>query len=211
VRVAFLLWIVTFLAVLAAQLFILRPDATPERADAIVCLGAGMAGEDSPLAGPASSRRARACAALFREGAAPVIVFTGYGTEAGSAAEAMADVARSEGAPEEAMRIDPDALSTIQNAAFGIALLPRVPDRVILVSDGFHLPRAWVIFRLMGVEDVALHRADRGTLNVGAWPELLGWSIREAFAIWFNLARLTAYGLGGLAGIDHDTRIGWFD
>jgi GMP synthase (glutamine-hydrolysing) len=39
----------------------------------------------------------------------------------------------------------------------------------------------------------------------------LGWSLREAAAIWFNAGRLAVYGVAGVMGIDRDTRIGWFN
>jgi uncharacterized SAM-binding protein YcdF (DUF218 family) len=206
-----LLWVSTFLAVLLWQVLWPKGGVPEDRADAIFCLGAGTAETDALLPDTSSARRARACAALQQAGAAPVVVFTGRGNEIRSAAEAMADLARAEGLPAAAALIEPDARSTIQNAAFGLALLDRTPRRVILVSDPFHLPRAWVIFRLLGVREVALHAAERQDAGPTDGRTLLEWSIREAAAIWFNAGRLAVYGLGGLAGVDHDTRIGWFD
>lgn len=207
IRAVLLLWAATFAAVVLWQLLWPREASTPRPAQAIFCLGAGMSEADPARAGPASARRARTCAALHAAGAAPVVIFTGAGNDMRSAAEAMADVARQAGLPPEATLVETEARSTIQNADFGLALLPEAPGRVILVSDAFHLPRAWVIFRLMGVEEAGL----QATPGDGDWQELLGWSLREAAAIWFNLGRLAAYGAGGVIGIDHETRIGWFD
>jgi uncharacterized SAM-binding protein YcdF (DUF218 family) len=201
-----LLWLATFGFVLAVQFLWPRTLATPAPAEAIFCLGAGIAGG---AADASSAGRAETCAALQAAGAAPVVVFTGYGVPTLSAAEAMADIARAEGVPENAILIEPAAQSTLQNAAFGLALLDAPPERVVVVSDAFHLPRAWVIFRVLGVPDVAL-RATRPD----ATPDLttmLRWCLRESVAIWFNVARLGAYGAAGVLGIDRDTRIGWFD
>jgi uncharacterized SAM-binding protein YcdF (DUF218 family) len=209
VRAGLALWAVTASVVLVVQLAWPRDLAVPAPADAIFCLGAGMADEDSPLPDASSAGRARTCAALHGAGAAPVVVFTGYGTEVGSAAQAMADLAATLGVPEAAMRLDPAAQSTLQNAHFGLALLDTSPERVIVVSDAFHLPRSWVIFRVLGVPDVAL----RPTLGAATppLPTMLRWSAREGVALWFNVARLGVYGIAGALGVDRETRIGWFN
>lgn len=207
IRAGLLVWLATFALVLAVQLFWPRTLATPEPADAILCLGAGIAGNTQ--ADASSAGRARTCAALHRVGAAPKVVFTGYGVPNLSAAEAMAEIARDAGVPETAIVIEPEAQSTLQNAAFGLALLDLPPRRVVVVSDAFHLPRAWVIFRVLGVPEVAL----RATAP-GATPDratMLRWCLRESVAIWFNVARLGVYAVGGAVGIDRETRIGWFN
>ncbi len=163
--------------------------------------------------GPASARRARTCAELYRAGLAPVIVFTGYGHARVSAAEAMARLARAEGVPEAAILIEPDARSTIQNAAFGLALLPPDTTRILLVSDAFHLPRSWMIFRVFGAPEIGLYAA-RAAYTPEDQPQarsLLGWQLRESIVIWVNLARAAAYFGGGLLGIEAETRIGWFN
>ncbi|MDG4648781.1 YdcF family protein [Roseibacterium sp. SDUM158017] len=209
-----LIWAVTLAGVLGVQL-LWTADAPPSgRADAIFCLGAGMSAEGPRLPDAASARRARACAGLHAAGAAPVVVFTGYGNARYSAAEAMADVARAAGVPEAAILVEPRARSTIQNAAFGLAALGRGADRVIVVSDPFHLPRAWAIFRLLGVGDVTLRAPPREPEAQAAsrgGRAGLGWVFRETLAIWWNVGRLAIYGAAGVAGVDHDTRIEWFD
>jgi uncharacterized SAM-binding protein YcdF (DUF218 family) len=206
------LWAATFMAVLVASALWPR-EREPERpADAIVCLGAGMVDDTSLLPDNASTRRATTCAALQVAGSAPVIVFTGAGNPVRSAAEAMAEVALAAGVPEGAILVEPDAHSTIQNAANALALLPERTERIVIVSDAFHLPRSRVIFRLMGAREVATVAA--GEPPEGAAVEgrsTLWWVLRESVAIWFNAARGLAYVAGGLAGVDHATRISWFD
>jgi uncharacterized SAM-binding protein YcdF (DUF218 family) len=209
IRAALLVYAATFAVVVLVQVLWPQPQAAPARADAIICLGAGMADKLSPLPDEVTEARARTCAALHASGAAPVVVFTGAGNDFHAAAEAMATVARSAGLPEAVAIVEPNAHSTIQNAAFGLALLPTPAERIIVVSDAFHLPRAWVIFRVLGDEDIALY-ATEGAL-AAPLPTRLGWSLREAVVIWVNAGRLTVYGIAGAMGIDRDTRVGWFN
>lgn len=199
-------WAAGFVAVTVAHVRLSSDRPAPPSSDAIICLGAGMASSTSPVAGTSSWRRAETCAALYQSGAAPVVVFTGEGHEFGSAAQAMADVAIAAGMPADAVIVEPLAGSTIQNAAFAMALLPDDTGRLIVVSDGFHLPRAWVIFRVLGAGDVTLH-------STGPIPrdQAFRWIRRESIAIWFNLWRAGLYMGGGVLGIDPDRRIGWFD
>ncbi|MBF9060491.1 YdcF family protein [Rhodobacterales bacterium HKCCSP123] len=207
-------WAVTFAAVLAVSLLWPRDTALPGRADAIICLGASMSrtdGWDQP--GPNSASRARSCAALHAAGVAPVVVFTGYGHSRASVAEAMRATAVDAGLPPEAALLEERARSTIQNAAFSRALVPDA-RRVVLVSDPFHLPRSWVIFRAMGWPDVALYPS-----RTAHDPEVSGidgrskarWLFRESLAIWANAARALAYLGGGVLGIPEERRIGWFN
>jgi hypothetical protein len=90
-----------------------------------------MAGDTSALPDDVSRGRALTCAALHAAGVAPVVVFTGAGNDTLSAAEAMAAVAAEAGMPPQAMIVEPEAHSTIQNAAFGLALLPEAPERLV--------------------------------------------------------------------------------
>jgi uncharacterized SAM-binding protein YcdF (DUF218 family) len=207
------LYLTTLAAVAAVQVFWPDDRPPPARADAIVCLGAGAYRRDGRLIpDTASHRRALTCAELYAQGAAPRVIFTGGLSAPGSAAAAMAESA---GLPETDVIIEPASLSTIQNAAFSLAMLPPETGHVIIVSDAFHLPRAWLIFRALGMPEVALYAADplteaQAETAVGNRP-LRWWVVREAAAIWFNAARAAAYVVGGWAGIDAETRIGWFD
>lgn len=190
------------------------PTGTPSHADAIICLGAGMSrnlGWQEP--DHASRRRAMTCASLYQAGVAPIIVFTGYGHELSSVAAAMARVATEAGVPEQAISLEEEARSTIQNAVYAMAMLPDNVARVIVVSDAFHLPRSRMIFRILSDVDTEMVPADPSlgpSAGRGDRSELR-WIAREATAIWSNVVRGTAYGLGGWAGVDSDTRIGWFN
>lgn len=203
-------WAVTLIAVIAAAAILSRPAPLPAPADAIICLSAGVSRDDPRLPDPASDRRARACGALQAAGVAPVVIFTGAGVAGHSAAEAMAARAMAEGLPAAAALREGEARSTIQNAVFSRALLPEGPGRVVIVTDAYHLPRSWAIFRLAGYPEVAVHVArGRPEPSEGRW--LWRGTLRETLAIWFNAGRGAAYLVGGLAGVDRETRIGWFD
>lgn len=186
----------------------------PARADAIVCLGAGMSrslGWQEP--DNASRRRALTCAALFQAGVAPLIVFTGYGHEISSVAAAMGRVAAQAGVPAQAIVLEEAAQSTIQNAVYATALLPDDVARLVVVTDPVHVPRSRVIFRRVTPAEIHMVAADTRLappVDRGDRSELR-WFAREATAIWSNLARATAYRLGGWAGIDAATRVGWFN
>jgi uncharacterized SAM-binding protein YcdF (DUF218 family) len=206
-----LVWTATFVALLVYTGTASPTD--PEPTDAIVCLGAGMsrtAGLQSP--DQASLRRAVTCARLYADGIAPTIIFTGYGHEVSSAAAAMGRIASEMGVPDSAIVLEEEARSTIQNAAFSLPLLPDGTERILVVSDLFHLPRSGVIFRSLTHLQVSTYPADTGIdgSHLGG-RTTLRWTAREALAIWSNLARGAAYLVSGWAGVDADTRIGWFN
>lgn len=169
-------------------------------ADAIVCLGGGMS-PNGTLAAPVLTRIER-CVQLFEADRAPVVVFSG-GTAALNGPNAggqMALYARSLGLPVNAVIVEGRAQSTLQNAVFSLDLVPDA-ERVIVVTEGFHLPRSWASFKWAAWE------ADHDGLGVSlAMSEnvrrdptsgTIGWRIlaRESLAIWFNALRAAAYSI----------------
>ena len=164
------------------------------------------------VADNASHRRAATCAALYHSGVAPLVVFTGYGHDISSAAAAMARVAQDYDVPETAIVIEEQAQSTMQNAAFSLPLLPDDATRLVVVSDRFHLPRAYMIFRMFSDAEILTIPADpsfNGPDTSGR--SMLEWTTREATAVWANAGRATAYWIGGIFGIPETTRINWFN
>ncbi|MGR3511783.1 MAG: YdcF family protein [Paracoccaceae bacterium] len=132
------------------------PKETPA-AQAIVVLG-GNGPENGALTGESAERMAHALS-LHQTGVAPTLVLTGGG--AVPVAPVMAEAALAAEVAEDALLIDPASTSTLQNALFTAdfeALDKTQP--IILVSQRYHLPRAWASFRWAGFETVHLSATD---------------------------------------------------
>jgi uncharacterized SAM-binding protein YcdF (DUF218 family) len=135
--------------VLAIYLFGKRDEARP--ADAIIVLGAAQYdGRPSPVL------RARLDHALelYRDGVAPVIVFTG-GVGVGdtvSEAEVGRRYAIREGVPEGAIRVEREGLSTNESMLAAAALLADEGlGSAVLVSDPFHMLRLRLLASRLGL------------------------------------------------------------
>ncbi|MEL6958029.1 MAG: YdcF family protein [Pseudomonadota bacterium] len=171
-----------------------RDSATLGPADAIICLGGDLL--PSGELGPAGLLRASTCVELWQDGVAPVLLFTGAGNPDIAEASAMAAFASGQNVPASAILIEPVAESTLQNALFSLPMIPEA-ERVILVSEAFHLPRsaasfrwaAWELDRRIDVQTAMSHQVRRTPEGRVIWS-ILG---RETAAIWFNLARAAAY------------------
>ena len=153
-----------------------RPPPLP--AKAIVVLGARVLPPDE--ASPALARRAEKAAELYREGVAPLLIFSGGISGAmRSEASVARDLAVKLGVPASACLLEEASHSTRENAERTAPLLRELSiDEVVLVSDGYHLFRAWLLFAQQGIrtQPVAsarlLSRADR-----------VYWTLREAAAL----------------------------
>jgi uncharacterized SAM-binding protein YcdF (DUF218 family) len=121
----------------------LRPDATP---------------------GPTLRRRVACAAELFVETKAPLLVLSGGGPHARPEAAAMRDIALASGVPAAAMLVETRSADTWENAAeTAKLLLPRGIERIALVSDRYHLPRAGFLFRRAGLK-VVISASPAGSL-----------------------------------------------
>jgi uncharacterized SAM-binding protein YcdF (DUF218 family) len=121
-------------------------------ADAIVVLGC-RADEGQPSA--ALRRRLEWAVALYRAGAAPLLLLSGGGAGVVPEAEIMRRLARDAGVPEGALLLEPRSGDTVGNARESARLLgERGFSRVLLVSDRAHLLRAGILFALAGLEVV---------------------------------------------------------
>jgi uncharacterized SAM-binding protein YcdF (DUF218 family) len=201
---AFWLWLATYAAVLAWT-YLWPLDRPAPRGDVIVCLSGG--GDVPGVTPEGVPSRAEACEALFEAGAAPRVLFTGGGLDDRLPSSA-ATMAEATGIPVSATLIEPDAESTLQNAVFTLELV--APDaRLILVTEAYHLPRAWVSYRMMGAQDIALSASTRVVRNDTGGFFNRRPLLRESLAIWFNLARYTGYRVAGLLGVPETARIAW--
>jgi uncharacterized SAM-binding protein YcdF (DUF218 family) len=141
----------------------LQDQARP--AEAIVILGSRVY-PSGP--GPALTRRTRHAAALYARGLAPIVVCSGgLGQSGPSEAEAACRLAAALGVPATALLLEERSHSTEENALYTAALLQaRGARRVILVSDGYHLYRAALLFRRAGLEPYpSPAQATAGPLN----------------------------------------------
>jgi len=122
-------------------------------ADAVVVLGARLTPEGRPTL--SLRRRVELGIALHRAGAAPLLLLTGGGERGRPEALAMAEAARAAGVPEAALLVEPRSANTFENAVESAALLrARGLRRVLLVSERYHLFRARLLFRQVGLEVV---------------------------------------------------------
>lgn len=205
-RAAALLWAASLVAI--SLWTALWPLERPlPQGDAIICLGAGVDAQGRVDA--AGRVRAETCAELVQAGAAPMVLFSGGPLRPGlpSGAAGMAAIAMARGVAPSAILVEEASYSTLQNALFS---LPMLPDgaRLILVTEAFHLPRAWASFRVMGAEEMALVASERLRRD-GAGRYGWGMILRESVAVWFNLARYGAWRLGGAVGVSDPARAGW--
>jgi uncharacterized SAM-binding protein YcdF (DUF218 family) len=168
-------------------------------ADAIVVVGAPLR-SDGTLSDIAIER-VRAGVALWQNGLAPILCFAGGGAgrlapEQPREADVMAELARSLGVPDRALRIERESRSTAENARLAAALLRAEGcRRVWLVSQPFHTRRARLWFRRAGLE-VVLAWYDPDSLQFRdpqralvwiareyvAWARMLAWDVRAVIS-----------------------------
>jgi len=140
-------------------------NTTQETFDAIVILGAAVWADGE--ASPTLKRRTLHAVEKFHAGAAPLIVCSGgVGKHPPSEAEVMANLCRAHGVPEDALILEDQSTSTIQNVILSTALLKaRDAASVLVVSDPYHLPRATMCFRHFGMACKGTSSAQPSTLS----------------------------------------------
>lgn len=149
--------------------------------DAIVVLGTRVLAGGRPS--PALARRIDHAVRLYHEGLAGHLLLSGGpGAEPPAEAEVMRALAMEAGVPAGCILLETGSTSTFENALMSAALLhERRWSRVLVVSDGYHLPRALFVFRRLGVRargsaargaggEAAGFRAAVRLREAGAWP-----------------------------------------
>lgn len=122
-------------------------------ADAIVVLGAAQwDGKPSPVL----KQRLDHAVDLYEQGIAPVIVVTG-GKQSGDRVTqgfAAYQYLKEQGVPESALRVEVDGTNTYEelSASANILAAEGLGDRVVLVSDPYHLRRSILIADEVGLE-----------------------------------------------------------
>lgn len=167
------------------------PPRAPERADAIVILGAPLRPDDTLP--PLAEERVRTGVELYRRGLAEVVCMTGGHCPRGhehtvSEAEGMARWVRAAGVPESALRVDRQSASTRENAARAADLLfPEGRRRIWLVTQRFHMRRALRCFGQVGFEPIGW--IIEGGAQDRSGPASLRWVVREYGSWALTLAR----------------------
>lgn len=191
------------------------PDiSTIGPADAIICLGGGM--DARGVLAPSTLKRVDRCVDLHKANLAPAIIFTGGAAAPNgpSAGSQMGRYALSLGLPAHAAIQEQRAQSTLQNALFSYQLLPN-PTRLIVVTEAFHLPRAWASLKWAAWEtgaplaSLTLVKSENLRRDPATGRLTLSMLARESIAIWFNLARAAAYSVATRAGWAPDGRDAW--
>jgi len=215
IRAGILLFVT--LCLLIAGFATLQAAFEPDKfapADVIIVLGAGM--DTDGILHSSTILRVEKGVALFHQGAAPRMHFTGgRGRVDGPAAgDMMARLAITLGVGDGAITHEDESLSTLQNALFSMPMLQNA-KRIILVTEGFHLPRSWASFKWAAFNsgnrfDIALARS---TAFRAKSPNLryapVSMVVREALAWGFNTLRAVAWQGAGWVGVENTRRDGW--
>lgn len=178
-------------------------EPTDIKADLIIVLGGGMSPKGTLHT--SSTVRVDKGVALFKAGAAPRMHFTGglASPNAPSAGHQMAARAIEQGVSASATSFEGQSYSTLQNALFSKPDWKGV-DHIVLVTEGFHLPRSWATFKAFGAQKITLVHARRfrgERVRAG-----IRMTVREALAVWFNAARFLVWQGAGLTDMPTQER-----
>jgi uncharacterized SAM-binding protein YcdF (DUF218 family) len=123
----------------------------PQAADAVIVLGA-QAYYPAGRWNPCLKARVERGVELVKAGYAPVLVLSGGVDKEDGAVEAevMQDIAAAAGLPRQKTILEPKSTSTAENLRFSAVLFES--KRVLIVSDPFHLARAGMLARKIGLE-----------------------------------------------------------
>lgn len=139
---------------------------------------------------PTLRRRTLAAAALWHGGEVGAILCCGgLGRHPPAEAVAMRDILIAEGVPAAAILIEDRSATTEENLRLALPILrARGEDRVIVVTDWYHAPRARMTARRMGLRADSRSPALRGARPLGQ----LRFALREIPAYmlyWWRLPR----------------------
>jgi uncharacterized SAM-binding protein YcdF (DUF218 family) len=161
-----------------AQMFCFGLTDYRRPADAIVVFGAGISPDGTPS--PALYDRVRTGCLLYRQGLAPVLIFSGGNERPTDEPTVMKRLAVEMGVPAAAIVLDPGGLNTDATVNNCRRLLPAMhAARVLAVSHFYHLPRVKMTFARAGI-DVCTVPAEQ-THILRALPYYMA---REVAALW---------------------------
>lgn len=132
------------------------------QADVILVLGCGPLRSGAP--GVCQTTRTSRAVELWKAGYAPNLIFSGGQTATTVEAENMATLARNSGVPPDAIVLENQATSTVENLRYSKKLMAERSWRsVILVTEPFHLYRARKMAADEGLELVGYAPATSST------------------------------------------------
>jgi uncharacterized SAM-binding protein YcdF (DUF218 family) len=127
-----------------------------------------------------------------------------FSTKPGSHPSATRRAAAAQAIPGAALTVEAASYSTLQNALFSKPALDGT-DHLILVTEAWHLPRAWASFVWAGDQRLSLAWSAR----YGPPAQALRMIPREAAAIWFNAGRAALWQVAGWLSVPRARRDGW--
>ena len=134
---------------------------------------------------PTLRRRAETGAALYRAGRVQGLVATGgVGRHPPSEAEVIHDLVTQLGVPDAVVVLEDRSATTQENLANAKALLPENTPAII-VSDFWHLPRARLTARRLGLDATGQAPPLKGS----NWARVAVALLREAIALLWYLVR----------------------
>lgn len=156
---------------------------TKQKFDVVIVLGAKSC--NAPSA--ALRRRINQGVSTFQKsGASHLLLCGGSSNGHTSEAEQMARVAVEAGVPATSIVTEPRSISTWENAEFSSSLIRQYNWRsACIVSDSFHLPRAYLVFRRTPLETI--HLVSAGPVPISLAVHM--W-MREMIGIAWYLVRL---------------------
>jgi len=155
------------------------PVSSSPAADAIVVLGGDVGIPVSPRTeSQLHGNRLLHAFRLFKAGKSPLILVTGSNVFAQEGLEAEAFYSKAIladwGIPEDAIMIETKSRNTHQNAIYSFETLKgQGIDKILLVTNAFHMPRAAAVFRHVGFDVIP----SSSSLSVTDYrqPKLLDW------------------------------------
>lgn len=189
VALVVLLLFLAVLVVLYQQVDARAKIDAARRADVIIVLGSAVWPGERPS--PSLYARTQHAIALYRAGYAPALILCGgLGGYPPSEAEMMRRLAINAGVPPDALVVEDQSHSTEENLANAKTLMDaRGWHRALVVSDPFHLLRAELVARDLGIEAYGSGASDSPTYTA---PQLHFWyTTREAMAlVWYYTTRV---------------------
>ncbi|MBP9719286.1 MAG: YdcF family protein [Candidatus Levybacteria bacterium] len=125
---------------------------TAKPSDAIVILGAKSLYKNN--VNPCLLARVEKGVSLYKNNMAPKLIMSGGddGYEKNNQAELMGELAEKLGVPEKNILLEKQSANTYENLLYTKELLDKEKlDSVIIVSDPYHLPRAGLIAKSLGI------------------------------------------------------------